>query len=168
MRLKSSYILSLIALALLLMAGDLYAQNNDSSHKKTNPVKSFINNLKGNKAENKTENNQTTPKISIDKTYFDYGQVSQGGNGVAEFSVTNIGGGELVIEDIKVSCGCVVVEFDSSPIKPNETKTIKVKYNTNIVGEIKRSIVIKSNDNQNPKIVLRLTGEVVNNKQIKI
>ena len=43
----------------------------------------------------------------------------------------------------------------------NEKGYIKIRYNTNIVGEIKRSVVVNTNDSKRPKIVLRIIGNVV-------
>ena len=150
--------ISVCFLTLLLMSGAVYCQENQ---KKDNPVKSFLHNLTSSRKADSKNKAELNPTISIDKTFFDYGEVQQGEQKVAEFFVTNIGSGELRITDIKTSCGCTVVDYSTEPIKEGETSTIKVSYNTNIVGEIKRSIVVKSNDKATPKIVLQLIGNVV-------
>ncbi|MBQ8223620.1 MAG: DUF1573 domain-containing protein, partial [Bacteroidales bacterium] len=39
--------------------------------------------------------------------------------------------------------------------------SIKVKYNTNIVGDFTKVIVVKSNAKNNPKSILRISGVVI-------
>jgi hypothetical protein len=66
-----------------------------------------------------------------------------------------------MVEDIKVSCGCTLVEWTKDPILPGQSTEIIVKYNTKIIGTIKRSIVVNTNDRNNERVLLILTGNVV-------
>lgn len=67
----------------------------------------------------------------------------------------------MIVEDIKVSCGCTLVEWSQDPILPEQSAEITVRYNSNIVGTIKRSIVVHTNDIKQERILLMLTGNVV-------
>ncbi|MBR1769457.1 MAG: DUF1573 domain-containing protein [Bacteroidales bacterium] len=115
-------------------------------------------------AEKNETSTEDRPVISVNKNYHDFGQIAEGGNGEVVFEIENKGGGLLIIESVKTSCGCLIVDYSSRGLMKNEKGYIKVRYNTNIVGEIMRSVVINSNDENNPKIVLRLVGEVVKSK----
>lgn len=103
------------------------------------------------------------PIAMFDMISYDFGDVLQGKETEAIFTLTNKGNAPLIIEDIKVSCGCVLVEWAKDPILPEQSSEIIVKYNTNIIGTIKRSIVVSTNDINQERILLILTGEVVSN-----
>lgn len=161
MKTKKIYTIVCMFLALLLLSTKADAQNVVPSNKKNNVVKSLINKVKPDNKRTVKHASSTEPVIAFEKTFFNYGDVEQGGNGIAEFVVKNDGGGLLVIQNVKTSCGCTEVSFPEHPLASGESAVIKVKYNTNIVGEIKRSIVVNCNDANTPKVILRLTGEVV-------
>lgn len=112
-----------------------------------------------------TANSQTRrsndPIAEFDMVSYDFGNVLQGKETKAVFTLTNRGESPLIIEDIKVSCGCTLVEWTKDPILPEQSSEIVVKYNTNIIGTIKRSIVVNTNDRQQERILLMLTGNVV-------
>lgn len=101
------------------------------------------------------------PIAVFDIVSYDFGNVLQGKESEAVFKLTNKGDTPLIIEDIKVSCGCTLVEWTKDPILPEQTSEIIVKYNTKIIGAIKRSIVVNTNDRENDRILLMLTGNVV-------
>lgn len=96
----------------------------------------------------------------LDKTFFDFGQLQQGADTHAVFTIKNMGMQDLYILDVELSCGCLDVEFDKGPVGFGQTSQIKIKYNTNIVGQISRSITVLSNDKKKERMTLLLTGEV--------
>lgn len=100
------------------------------------------------------------PAISIDKDVHDYGTIMKGGDGTCEFTVTNTGTEPLIISRCKGSCGCTVPKCDLNPIMPGATSSIKVKYDTNRVGPINKSVTITSNAVNEPTKVIRIKGKV--------
>jgi hypothetical protein len=96
------------------------------------------------------------PKDSIvfASVVHDYGALEQGGNGSCEFTFTNKGTTPLVLENVKASCGCTVPEWTRTPVAPDEKGTIKVTYNTNILGAFTKSITVNSNAINNPVILI--------------
>lgn len=104
---------------------------------------------------------KSSPKISFESTSHDYGVIFAGDNGEFDFNFKNEGNSPLIISNIVSSCGCTLVKWSEDPLMPNQTGTIKVEYNTNIVGDIKRSITVSTNDQSQNRIVLILTGKVV-------
>lgn len=113
----------------------------------------------GANAQKNKENGQA--KIFFETTSHDYGVVFAGDNGEVEFIFKNEGEIPLIINNVVSSCGCTVVNWPKDPIMPNQSGSIKVDYNTNIIGNIKRSITVSTNDKSQSRIVLILTGKVV-------
>lgn len=98
--------------------------------------------------------------ITMDKDVHDYGTISQGDDGNCIFSITNTGKEALIISLCKGSCGCTVPVCPQEPIAPGETADISVKYNTNKVGPINKSVTITSNASNEPRKVIRIKGNV--------
>ena len=67
----------------------------------------------------------------------------------------------MVVEDVKASCGCTLVEWTKDPLLPEQSSKIIVKYNSNILGNIKRSIVVNTNVAEQERILLMITGNVI-------
>lgn len=98
--------------------------------------------------------------ISVDKEVHDYGTINQGGNGICFFTVTNTGTEPLIISRCKGSCGCTVPECTQEPIAPGASTKIQVKYNTDRVGPINKSVTITSNAANEPNKIVRIKGNV--------
>lgn len=102
----------------------------------------------------------TGPMLSLDKEVHDYGTIKQGGNGECEFTVTNTGDQPLIISNCQGSCGCTVPQCETAPIKPGAKSVIKVKYDSNRVGPINKSVTITSNATNTPSKVVTIKGTV--------
>ncbi len=100
-------------------------------------------------------------KITFQEETIDYGSIIKGDDGLRTFHFTNTGDAPLVISDVKSSCGCTVPKRPTGPIAPGESSTIEVKYDTNRVGPIRRTITVISNAEESMK-ALKITGEVKN------
>jgi hypothetical protein len=98
--------------------------------------------------------------ITVDKETHDYGTIKQGANGECTFTVTNTGDAPLIITTCQGSCGCTVPQCDTAPIKPGASSTITVKYDTNRVGPINKSVTINSNAVNAPSKVVTIKGTV--------
>ncbi len=97
-------------------------------------------------------------KMTFTATTVDYGIISKGSEPTRTFNFKNTGNAPLLITDAKASCGCTVPTFPKDAIMPGESSTITVRYDTNRIGVISKSITITSNAGE--PVVLKITGEV--------
>lgn len=102
-------------------------------------------------------------EITFETEVIDYGTISQNADGVRMFKFTNTGTAPLIISDAKGSCGCTVPSWPKQPINPGESGEIKVKYATNRLGPINKSVTVSTNTST-PSTVLRIKGNVIEKK----
>ena len=103
---------------------------------------------------------QKIAKMEFKSETIDYGDIKKGSDGVRVFEVKNIGDAPLIIEDVKSSCGCTVPTKPEEPILPGKTGKIEVKYDTNRVGPIRKTVTVYSNSDE-PVKALKIKGTVV-------
>lgn len=99
-------------------------------------------------------------EITFETQKINYGTITQGANGERYFSFTNTGAFPLVIQNAQKSCGCTIPTWPKEPILPGEKSKIKVKYDTNRLGNFTKYVTITSNDPENPTIRLNITGVI--------
>jgi len=104
---------------------------------------------------------QGGPQLTLDKEIHDYGTIVQNADGLCHFTVTNTGNEPLIISNAKGSCGCTVPKWSDEPILPGGTTVIDVKYATNRIGPINKSVTITSNAVNSPTKVIRIKGNVI-------
>jgi hypothetical protein len=114
----------------------------------------------------------------------DLGAISQArGLVTVEAMVSNRGGSDLVISELETTCGCtraaVVVDGRAGPwfgmrghgdwptgwavrLRPGQQATLRVQYDPDAHGiyrgPVDRTVFVYSNDPQQPRRALRLTG----------
>lgn len=99
------------------------------------------------------------PEITFESLTHDYGNITQGDNGTCEFVFKNTGKADLLLTNCRSSCGCTVPEWPKDPIPPGKKAVIKVKYNTQRIGAINKTITVESNATNN-RVVLSIKGNV--------
>ena len=99
-------------------------------------------------------------KIEFESETIDYGTIEKGADGVRVFKFKNTGDAPLIITRVKSSCGCTVPKKPEEPIMPGKTGEIEVKYDTNRVMPIRKTITVTSNA-ETPTIALKIKGLVV-------
>ncbi len=102
------------------------------------------------------------PKIEFDKTVHDYGAVDYNGDGNCVFVFKNKGDVPLVLKNVRASCGCTSPKWPKEPVAPGKEGEIQVKYNTRIVGNFTKAVVVYSNAANSP-VRLTIKGKVVKN-----
>lgn len=99
-------------------------------------------------------------KIQFKTDVIDYGTIEKGANGVRVFEFTNIGTAPLIITRVTSTCGCTIPKKPEKPILPGEKGEIEVKYDTQLVNPIRKTITVVSNADT-PIVALKIKGEVV-------
>lgn len=107
-----------------------------------------------------TVNAQDLPIITFDSLTIDYGTVIKGESGIRQFKFTNTGTSDLNIMQVRSSCGCTIPKKPDAPIAPGASDFIEVKYDTERIGPIRKTITVASNAS-NPMVALKIKGEVV-------
>lgn len=103
-------------------------------------------------------------KIEFKTDVIDYGTIEKGSDGVRVFEFTNTGDAPLIISNVKSTCGCTVPKKPDGPIMPGETGEISVKYDTNRVNPIRKTITVTSNA-ETPTVALKIKGLVVDSSK---
>lgn len=103
---------------------------------------------------------QNVPQIQFESDIIDYGEIEKDADGIRVFQFTNTGNAPLIIEDVYSSCGCTTPSWTKAPVPPGGSGEIQVKYDTSIVGPIRRTITIYSNAEENPKPI-KIKGKVL-------
>jgi len=103
------------------------------------------------------------PIMEFETDVINYGKINQESSGKKTFKFTNVGNAPLIIQKVKGSCGCVVMDFPKKPIMPNETGEIKITYNVLKLGRISRTVTVFSNAKKSTKI-LKIKGRVIKDK----
>lgn len=143
---KKVIILSLIAL--FCASFSVNAQNANNNGKK-----------EAAKTEKTKKGKVKVAEITFESLEYDYGNIYKGDNGECEFKFKNTGKAPLTITNCRASCGCTVPSWPKDPIAPGKTAVIRVKYDTNRIGTINKSITVSS-DAVNNSVVLHIKGYI--------
>ena len=99
-------------------------------------------------------------KIEFKSDVIDYGEIARNSDGIRVFEFTNTGNAPLIISKVTSSCGCTIPKKPEEPIMPGESGQIEVKYDTDRVGHIRKTIMVTSNADT-PKVPLKIKGKVL-------
>ncbi len=104
---------------------------------------------------------QKAASISWDKTTHNFGTFKEeAGKQTATFTFTNTGSENLILTNVRSSCGCTTPNWTKTPVKPGETGFVKATYNPkNRPGKFNKSITITSNGTPQTT-TLRIIGTV--------
>ncbi|MAI28550.1 MAG: hypothetical protein CMD11_03355 [Flavobacteriales bacterium] len=109
---------------------------------------------------------QNSAFITFDSLTINYGKILQGEDGTVDFKFTNTGDRDLKINRVRSSCGCTIPKKPDSLIAPGVSDLIKVKYDTERIGIINKTIIVNSNA-ANGTVILKITGEILDPENIK-
>ena len=100
------------------------------------------------------------PVFKFETKVIDYGKILKDSDGIRTFEFMNIGNSPLIVTKVSSSCGCMIPKMPEDPIMPGGKGEIQVKYETNRLGRISKSIYVMSNATE-PRLILKIKGEVV-------
>ncbi|MCF6352919.1 MAG: DUF1573 domain-containing protein [Cyclobacteriaceae bacterium] len=97
------------------------------------------------------EEKLNAPKLTIEKTVHNFGNITSGDIVSTSFKLTNTGKTDLNIRKTKASCGCTVPQLEAMDLKPGESMEMKVTFNSaGRKGNQIKTVTIYSNDPAKP------------------
>ena len=70
------------------------------------------------------------PKFEFVSTEHDFGNIIEGVKVAFKFKFKNVGGSDLIINQVKTSCGCTVSRFPKKAIKPGQSNFIELTFDS--------------------------------------
>jgi hypothetical protein len=98
--------------------------------------------------------------VEFESRTIDYGKISKGANGTRTFTFENTGEHPLIIYKVFSSSYSKVVSYPEKPTASGEKGEIVIKYDTNKLGPIVKTITVQLNIKEK-LIPLNLKGTVV-------
>ncbi len=90
---------------------------------------------------------------------FDFGLLVQGQPEEVDFTFTNISADTIVIDNVRSTCGCTAPYWDLTPILPDSSSTITIKYDAYKEGFFYKKVKVFFNKQRKAEL-LSITGEV--------
>jgi biotin carboxyl carrier protein len=99
--------------------------------------------------------------IQFDEVSFDFGKIKEGETVKHKFRFTNTGTNDLILENVKPSCGCTALDWPKDPIAPGKSGEIEAQFNsTGKAGPQMKYITITLNSAERLERIT-FTGEVI-------
>lgn len=90
----------------------------------------------------------------------DVGEIPQNKPKTILFEFVNKGKTDIVITNVKPTCGCTTSDYTKTPIKPGETAKVNAVYNAAAKGAFTKTITVTTNAEETPKS-LTFKGTVI-------
>ena len=101
------------------------------------------------------------PRFQFEETEHNFGKLIQGEKVSYSFRFTNTGGSDILINKVSTSCGCTVGNYPKTPIKPGESGSIDVTFNSyHKKGHQNKTVAIMANTEPN-RTTLRVKARVM-------
>lgn len=102
----------------------------------------------------------TISPVAWKSDIIDVGQIPQNVPKTIVFEFKNTGKTDIVITNVKPTCGCTTSEYTKTPIKPGETAKVNAVYNAAAKGAFTKTITVTTNAEEAPKS-LTFKGTVI-------
>ena len=99
-------------------------------------------------------------QISATQDVFDCGQILFRKPVNVDFTLQNKGSRDLMITNVRTSCGCTKVDYPREPIAHNRSFTVRVTYDAKQMGHFEKQVGIYSDGSKEP-LLLTVRGVVV-------
>jgi len=104
------------------------------------------------------------PVFKLASTTYDIGKMKPATTKEIEFKFTNDGKSDLVLRNIRATCGCTAIQQGTTQgtgIKPGESNSIKATFNSGgYNGKVTKTIYVYTNDPKNSEVMLMLSADV--------
>jgi hypothetical protein len=109
------------------------------------------------------EDMENAPVFKLAQTTVELGKIQGSTQNEVEFKFTNAGKRDLIIRNIKSTCGCTAVQDGNQGIgvKPGGSSSIKAVFSSGSYnGKVTKTIYVYTNDPKNSEVVLMLNADV--------
>ncbi len=102
------------------------------------------------------------PKLQIlEGAKFDLGKVDRGTVATKRLTLKNVGNEKLVIGNVEVSCGCTGTVVSSKELKPGDTTSLLITFNSkNFTGQVHKSVWVNANTPE-PRTMIEFSATVM-------
>ncbi len=101
------------------------------------------------------------PKFRFVTTEHDFGKLIDGVKVSFKFKFKNVGGSDLIIHQVKTSCGCTASDYPKDPIPPGKSGVIELTFDSSHQpGKNFKSATVIANTQPNV-VELKIRAEVV-------
>lgn len=100
------------------------------------------------------------PAIEFKALEHNFNKLDYKGNATCTFEFSNKSKVPLILTSVSASCGCTTPEWPKEPILPGKTGSIKVTYNSQIIGVFTKLVYVYSNAATN-MVTLTIKGEIL-------
>ena len=109
-----------------------------------------------------TEKNEGQAKIEFEKKIHDFGRISEGEIVSYTFLYENTGTSNLIITDVKTSCGCTTPGWDNEPVMPGGKGKIEISFDSSgRTGNQYKEITVFTNSPIKDSETLTITAEII-------
>jgi hypothetical protein len=104
-----------------------------------------------------------TAQITFSEYEHDFGKIYEGEQVSCFFKYTNTGTADLIVASASASCGCTVPKYDVKPIRPGDSGTMEVRFDSSGRNGVQtKTITVKSNAGS-PVVMLKISADVISN-----
>lgn len=104
------------------------------------------------------------PNMEFEQKVFNFDKLTQGEKIDYTFNFKNTGLSDLIIRNVRAACGCTAVNTSSNLIKPGESGSIKITFNSaGKLGTQNKTVTLITNDPKHSREILWIKGEVLKN-----
>jgi hypothetical protein len=108
------------------------------------------------------EDLNNAPIATFEAQSFDFGDIKPGSKVEHTFTLKNTGKRNLIIRDVKSSCGCTAVSPSKNVVASDESVPLKVTFDsTGKSGRQNKTITVITNDPKNPTIILKIASNIL-------
>lgn len=102
------------------------------------------------------------PVVGFNTNEYDFGDMKQGEKKDYTFNITNSGKSDLIIRNVRSSCGCTAVAPSKKVIAAGETAPLKVTFDSRGKrGRQSKSVTVITNDPKNPTSTLQVSCNII-------
>jgi len=104
---------------------------------------------------------QKAPRIRVEPEAFDFGKALPAKTLRKEFTLSNFGDAELMIENVSTTCGCTAALASDTKLKPGGSTLLRVTLETrSYSGKLERQVLVRSNDPKTPLLTVKVSATV--------